>query len=208
MESDFLWESTRFERLIQDAQAGSADSLGQLLEQFRDYLLLVANRELGRDLHRKVGASDLVQQTFVEAHEHIGDFQGSVEVEMVGWLRQILLHQILGMRRRYSHTQMRNIARECAPSDDSSVERRIESLPSDDCPYHHVSTNESVAAIYQALDSLPVDYRQVIEWRYWEKLTFSEIGERLGRSAEAARKLWLRAVKQLARDEGCQRVAP
>jgi RNA polymerase sigma factor (sigma-70 family) len=60
----------------------------------------------------------------------------------------------------------------------------------------------------RALDSLPDDYRQVIALRYWENLDFDEIGQRMGRSAAAARKLWLRAVERLELGGGLGNVEP
>jgi RNA polymerase sigma-70 factor (ECF subfamily) len=48
------------------ARKGSREALGRLLETCRPYLLLVANNELDRDLQAKAGASDLVQETFIE----------------------------------------------------------------------------------------------------------------------------------------------
>ena len=54
-------------QLIAAARGGSASALGQLLEGCRKYLLLVANESLDSDLRPKGGASDLVQETFVQA---------------------------------------------------------------------------------------------------------------------------------------------
>jgi RNA polymerase sigma factor (sigma-70 family) len=53
------------------------------------------------------------------------------------------------------------------------------------------------AALCRALEQLPDEYRLVVTWRNFDYLPFDEIGRRLGRSAEAARKLWVRAVEHL-----------
>lgn len=50
------------------ARAGEADALGRMLEAYRNYLLLVANQEMDPRLKAKGGASDPVQQTFLEPH--------------------------------------------------------------------------------------------------------------------------------------------
>ena len=63
--SRFWPESNELDGLIAAARGGSHEALGTLLERCRDYLLLVAGREIGRDLQGKIGASDLVQETFV-----------------------------------------------------------------------------------------------------------------------------------------------
>jgi len=40
----------------------------------------------------------------------------------------------------------------------------------------------------------------VIQWRNYDRASFEEIGQRLERSAEAARKLWVRAVELLQQE--------
>ena len=109
-----IWPgSAELDRLIVAARGGSREALGTLLERCRDYLLLVAGRELGRDLQGKVGASDLVQETFVRAQDVFGSFQGSGEAELLGWLRRMLLNHILTVRRHYSDTLKRDIGARC-----------------------------------------------------------------------------------------------
>src|SRR5260370_30878102 len=76
--------------LLGPARAGSGPALGQLLELYRSYLALLARLQIGRRLQGKVDAGDLVQDTFLEAHRHFGEFRGTVEAELVCWLRQIL----------------------------------------------------------------------------------------------------------------------
>jgi DNA-directed RNA polymerase specialized sigma24 family protein len=60
--------------------------------------------------------------------------------------------------------------------------------------------HEQAEALEQALAGLPKDYRQVILLRYQEEHTFEEIGRLMNRSADAARKLWLRAVERLQQE--------
>jgi DNA-directed RNA polymerase specialized sigma24 family protein len=51
--------------------------LGQLLQGWRDYLLLLANQQLDSVLLAKGGASDLVQEAFLEAQQGVQQFQNS-----------------------------------------------------------------------------------------------------------------------------------
>jgi RNA polymerase sigma-70 factor (ECF subfamily) len=192
--------TSEIDALFDAAQTGSQAALGRLLEGCRDYLLLIANRELGRDLHGKIGASDLVQETFVQAQLCFDKFHGTSERELLRWLRRILKRQILGARACYNGTAKRDISREASRTDDSSIRDVVEGLPSDDpTPSKYASANEDMRAIAQAVESLPEVYRRVIHMRYWEQLKFCEIGQRLGRSPAAARKLWLRAIDRLER---------
>jgi RNA polymerase sigma-70 factor, ECF subfamily len=52
------------------------------LHTCRTYLLLVANREMGNDLKSKEGASDVVQETLLQAHRDWGKFFGRTEAEL------------------------------------------------------------------------------------------------------------------------------
>src|SRR5262245_3400119 len=61
------------------------------LESYRDYLTLVARRSIGPELAAKFGASDLVQETFLAAQQHVVSFRGRTEPEWRAWLKAILL---------------------------------------------------------------------------------------------------------------------
>src|SRR6266851_10406295 len=98
------------------ARDGSRDALGSVLEACRRYLLGVARHELNGDLNAKGGASDLVQETFLEAHRAFDHFQGNSEVELRAWLRRLLHHRAAKFGRRYRTTQKRRLARECGSS--------------------------------------------------------------------------------------------
>ena len=56
------------------------------LEQYRDYLKMLADMQLNPRLRVKEGDSDIVQQTMLDAHRDFPDFQGKTEVELRAWL--------------------------------------------------------------------------------------------------------------------------
>ena len=92
------------------ARQGSREALGQALQACRNYLLLVASKELDPELQAKGGASDLVQQTFLEAQCDFARFQGSSEDELLAWLRRLLLHNLGDFTRRYRDTSKRAVS--------------------------------------------------------------------------------------------------
>src|SRR5437870_8093656 len=89
---------------LAEARAGSPEALGQMLEACRGYLLLVAQRELAPDLRAKGGASDLVQETFLEAQRDFPRFSGRSEAELLAWLRRLLLNNLANFTRHYRAT--------------------------------------------------------------------------------------------------------
>jgi RNA polymerase sigma-70 factor (ECF subfamily) len=160
-------------------------------------LLLVARKELSPELLKKAGASDLVQESFLEAQRGFEGFRGKSEAELRAWLRRILLNNIANLSRLFRDTDKRQLDREVA-GEDTAIEGLVDIL-SDRCesPSSQVAAHERDEALERSMAQLPELYRQVIRWRNYERCTFEEIGGRLGRSAEAARKLWARAVEQL-----------
>jgi RNA polymerase sigma-70 factor (ECF subfamily) len=184
-----------------EARGGSAEALGLLLEQYRQYLLLVAQRELDPALRAKGGASDLVQETFLEAQRDFPQFAGSTEDELRAWLRRLLLNNLGTFTRSYRGTAKRAIGREVNLGPTDSRPGLIDGLAgSGPTPSRLAMARELGEAMKNALDRLPDDYRQVILLRYEEGRSFEEVGRALGRSAEAVRKLWARAMERLRRE--------
>jgi RNA polymerase sigma-70 factor (ECF subfamily) len=188
-------------RWLAIARDGSAEALGGALEACRTYLLLVANRELDPQLRAKGGASDLVQETFLDAQRDFGAFRGSTDEEWRAWLRQTLMHNLANFTRRYRDTDKRELARE-APIDagtfaDDVVAQLSAETPS---PSAEVMWVERLQGVEAALDRLPEDYRRVVMLRYRNGSAFNEIARAMGRSDNAVRKLWFRAIEQLQRE--------
>jgi RNA polymerase sigma-70 factor, ECF subfamily len=187
------------EELIESARLGSSDALWRLLDHYRLYLLSIAEAELEPGLRAKAGASDLVHDAVLSAQAGFGNFRGRTEGELQGWLRTILLNNLANLRRQppNGHASNNDLSR-------LKVQGRN--------PLDIAIEDEETRALVQALSRLPEMSRQVVHWRQWEKRSFEEIGKLLGKSAEAARKIWSRAVQQLqkemrgegrgARDEG------
>jgi RNA polymerase sigma-70 factor (ECF subfamily) len=188
-------------RWLLAARDGSDEALGRALETCRRYLLLVAHRRLDPDLRAKGGASDLVQDTFLEAKRDFQQFQGTSTAEFRAWLRRLLIHNMGAFTRRYRGAGKRTVNREVAlGGDGSSVDPDPGLAASTPSPSGQAIEREAAQALQRALARLPDDYRQAVTLRYQEGLTFEEIGARMSRSPEAVRKLWSRAMERL-RDE-------
>jgi len=180
------------------ARAGSREALGEVLEACRAYLLKIAENDLDPALRRKGGASDLVQQTFLEAQRDFGRFAGQWEEELLAWLRQLLWNNLANFARDFRQTAKRRIELEVDfETPDSSGILALQ-LPADTTsPSGQAAASEQAELLRRAVNRLPEDYRRVLILRYQESLSFEEIAGLLGRSPNAARKLWARAVEAL-----------
>jgi RNA polymerase sigma-70 factor (ECF subfamily) len=184
---------------FQAARGGSRDALGRLLELCRGYLLAVANKELESGLYAKAGASDLVQEAFLEAYRIFDRFQGEDLTELLPWLRAILLNKLSDLERLYRATAKRQINREqVLDAGADGALRAADPLT----PSGQVANDEEARKLRAVLDRLPEHYRQVLVWRQWEELPFEEIARRLDKTADAARMLWWRALQRLQKDMG------
>ena len=184
-------------RRLSDARAGSPEALGAVLEACRGYLLLIARQEISPDLQAKAGASDLVQQTCLEAQCDSGRFHGESVSELRAWLRRLLLNNLATFARDYRGTAKRAVGREVSLPPAGPA--RAEAGPAADAPSPSALAvaREEAEALRRVLGRLPEDYQRALLLRHLEELPFEEIGRRLGRTANGARKLWARAVEML-----------
>jgi RNA polymerase sigma-70 factor (ECF subfamily) len=193
------------QQLLLEAREGDSATLGRLLEQYRNYLRLLARIEIGRKLQGKVDASDLVQEVFLDAHRYFPNFRGTAEPQFVQWLREILAGTLANQVRRYFGTQARDLRLErsiAADLDRSSV--ALGGIPVDPqpSPSEHVMRGEQSLLVADALSKLPPDYQTVIVLRHLEGLTFPQVAERMERSVDSVEKLWLRGLTQLKKSFG------
>ena len=167
---------------IDAARRGETEALGQALESFRDYLTLVASREIAPGLITKAGASDLVQETFLAAQRGIAGFRGSTRAEWRALLEAILTNQIANFRRSYLDTRKRHAERTLSYGELGRPDGILnESITP---PSRRLQNQERDEAIEEALGRIPEHFRRVIGWHHDDGLTFEVIGNRLGISAD------------------------
>jgi RNA polymerase sigma-70 factor (ECF subfamily) len=187
--------------LVAAARRGSSEALGQALEACRLYLLSIADRQLDEDLRAKGGASDLVQETFLEAQRDFQQFRGSSADELRAWLRQVLLHNLGAFTRRFRTTSKRAVGLEVAlqtAGSSADLGGRLEG--SNLSPSALAIEAEQVVALRRALERLPEECRRVVVLRFEEGRSFEEIGLLTDRSPAAARKVWSRAMEKLRQE--------
>jgi RNA polymerase sigma-70 factor (ECF subfamily) len=177
---------------LEVARAGSSEAIGALLDNCRNYLLLVANSSLGPGLRTKVGASDLVQETFLEAQRLFDRFQGNNEQDLLRWLSRILENKLGNTLKRHLWAGKRDLSREASSGGDSNS-----FVDSQTSPSGVLMREEEVAGIQAMVSQLSDDYRRVIDLRVHQDFSFEEIGRVMSRSDEAARKLFARAIEEL-----------
>ena len=197
--------TTQAQQLLIEARGGDGATLGRLLEQYRNYLRLLARIEIGRKLQGKLDASDLVQEVFLDAHRYFPTFRGTAEAQFVHWLREILAGTLANQVRRYFGTQARDLKLErsiAADLDHSSMALGRIPVDPNPSPSEHVMRGEQSLLVAEALANLAPDYQTVIVLRHLEGLTFPQVALRMERSVDSVEKLWLRGLAQLRKTFG------
>jgi len=172
----------------------------EMLQRYRPWLHLLARMEIDGQFHGKFDASDVVQQTMLEAVRGLPQFRGGTEAEMLAWLRQVLAHVLAHEIRRYRGTQQRNVGREVSLEQSlaqSASQLRNMLVSPGTSPSGQAARSEQEVLLAAVLSRLPEDYREVIVLRNLRGLEHEEVARRMGRSAGAVRMLWVRALAQL-----------
>lgn len=186
--------------LLTRVRDGDDAARDELFTQCRSYVGIVARAQVEGRLRRKIDASDLIQQTMLEAHRGLKNFRGQTEAEWLGWLKRILANNATDFVRKYHGTEKRGGKREVpihAASPGLTAEYIRDPADPGESPSQCVLRMERELAVAAAVEQLPEDYREVILLRNLQKLSFNDVADRMGRSRPAAQMLWLRALRQL-----------
>src|SRR5262245_15046798 len=178
---------------------GDAPADGRDLEQFRDYLRLLARSRLDPRLQAKLDPSDVVQQTLLEAHQGLAQFRGRSRPELLAWLRQILARNLANLVRDFARDR-RDVHRERSLEEllqRSSARLDAWLAAEQSSPSADLHREEEAAKLAEALAKLPDAQREVIVLRHLHDWSLHDIGQHVGRSASAVAGLLHRGMQQL-----------
>ena len=170
------------------------------LERYRGYLRLMAKMQLSPRLRTKEDASDIVQQTLLEAFRDLEQFRGRSEQELVAWLRKILANRLASVGRRYSQAK-RDLDREmpmhCLVERSSTFHQQLTAgLPA---PSQNVMDEERSQLLAEALLRLLEDEQTAVILKHFHDWPVAEIAAYLGRTDEAVAGLLRRGLAKLRR---------
>lgn len=190
----------RFSSELVDLAHASPSIRAAFLERFRDDLIRMAERNLDSRRRSKVGASDIVQVTLIEAIRDLTDFRGSTEQELSAWLKQALERNRRDALRPLDWRD--EVELNGRPGPASSSRTPFDPPGRDSTPSSLLVHREDKERVRAALKRLPNDYRVAIEMREFDRASFAEIGAALDRTAGAARMVWIRALDRLGKALG------
>jgi RNA polymerase sigma-70 factor, ECF subfamily len=173
-----------------------AEAFDQELNRYRSYLLLLARMQLDARPRLKLDASDIVQQTLLEAHTK--QFQGDRE-GFAAWLRKSLANNIRDSLRR-ARRQRRDVTREQSleAAIDQSSERVAGCLAADQTSLTgRVIRNEDLLRLSHAILALPELQRDAVVLHHLQGWRLADVAERLNRTEAAVAGLLHRGLRRL-----------
>jgi len=190
-------DSAETEELLQRIRSGEQEVVDALMERHRSYLLRLVESRLDPRLQSRVDASDVVQETQIEALRRLERYLQEPPMPFRLWLRQLAYDRMLMLRRRHVAAERRAVSREAPLPERSSLllaQRRCAAGPS---PSQHVMRRELVERVQRAVACLADGEREILIMRKLEGLSNQEVALVLKIDPATASRRFGRAVIRL-----------
>ena len=181
-----------FSTRLSQASQGDSETLGALLNEFRPWLRLLAERAMDARLTARIDASDVVQQTFLSAVRRINEFSGDSADAFVAWLRVIHERNLIDTFRKHVEAEQRAVDRE--QGQESAETRWDKDQPP---PSQRLLAGESAVRLAQALSTLPSDQAMAVRLRYLDGWQLDQIAGQMDRTKRSVANLLHRGLANL-----------
>ena len=167
------------------------------LEDYTEYLTLLARLQIDPRFGSQIDPADLVQQTLLKAHERRRQFRGTSEAEFAAWLRAILANHLADAVRRLGRGEGDRERSLEAALEHSSARLGQWLAAEQSSPSQRAMHQEQLLGMAEALAQLPDDQRLVLEMRHLQDLPVTEISRLMGRSPASVAGLLRRGLKAI-----------
>lgn len=169
--------------LVARAKSGDRAAFDKLVSRHRFRLEAMIRTRLGQGIQNRVGVEDVFQETILRAFRAIDRFEFQDKGCFLRWLSGIAVKVIL----EEAHNQRQQ----------SFLELSLKAPTSETTPSRALERDERFDRFEKAIQSLPPDYRKVLQWVRLEGFSVTEAARRMNRSPNAVSHLLLRALRKL-----------
>jgi RNA polymerase sigma-70 factor, ECF subfamily len=173
------------EIIVERALTGDAEAFGEIVRRWERRIFALTYGILGRE----EDARDATQETFLAAFRNLRGFRGEAKVS--SWLHRIAVNQCISRQRRAK------VRSESALEEEQEKDAGSFATPVDYSPIRVVEGRQETLAVRRAINSLPIELRQVVVMKEFEELTFREIADALDLPLSTVKSRLYTALKQL-----------
>ncbi|MFC1634197.1 RNA polymerase sigma factor [Planctomycetota bacterium] len=188
------------QRLVALAQEGDQTALNQLCRVYSEQVRRIIRFRLHQKLRSKLDSIDVVQDVLILAMGGLKDFTYRNEGDFLRWLSRIAENRLRNIFDEF-HADKRDIRKEIPFKEQrrsaGSALGGAYGPMGTTTPSLILSKKEALDRLERALDELKPEYKEVIVLKRIEGLSYTEIANRLGKSAEAVGMLLSRAMTAL-----------
>ena len=179
--------------LLQQAQGGSQEALGKVLNDCRCYLMHIAQQKLNATHDGSERPSDPVGETLLAGRWSFPQFRGQTEEEFRGWLRTILVRTLTACSKA-------NGKQLCCLKDFSARRKQMSWRgSSEQAAEQRLIRQERSEIFHRCLRALPLPCQKILDLKYGQGFSFEKIANLLNVSPEVARQRCLRARRAFAK---------
>jgi RNA polymerase sigma-70 factor (ECF subfamily) len=190
----------RTEQLLAATKQGEQWARNALLVRFRGRLKALVLMRMHDRMAARLDASDVVQESLVEANHRLGDYLERQPLPFYQWLREITLERLIDLHRRHVVAQKRSVHREqqLATAPDASIDALVHCFVArGSSPSQQIQRDELGTQLHAALEQLSAIDREVLVLRHLQQLSTRDIASVLGISESAVKVRHLRALRRL-----------
>jgi RNA polymerase sigma-70 factor (ECF subfamily) len=190
------------EDLLRRAGEGDQECWGSLLTRHKEKLRRMVAFRLDHRLQGRIDPSDVLQEVYLEAWKHLGDYVNKPAMPFFLWLRGIAGNKLRELHRHHLGTQMRDVGREVslvhgAFPEATSAALAAQLLGDVTQPSEAAIRAEMKICLQEALNRMdPID-REVLVLRHFEQLSPAETAAVLGLREKAGGMRYVRALRRL-----------
>ncbi len=179
------------EDLIVRMRAGDTGAFRILFDRHVGAMSSRARRMIPAHARRRVSVDDVVQEARITAFRRAPEFRSARGESLRVWLLRIVELKAREAVRNQADAAKRAAGREVSHDARAPTASFAAAGPS---PSEAAIANEMRDAAHRAMAALPADYAEVMRLTRVDGLSLAEAGASMGRSREAAKKLYARAL--------------
>lgn len=170
--------------------------LASLWQEHRERLLKLLALRMPAVLQRRLGAEDLLQESYLACGRRMEFLQENPEVPVYAKLRKIALQTLADAERHHLAAGKRDAMKEVATESDNTMDAWAHFADTISSPRTHLERLERQAMARRVLSELSETDREILELRHFEELGNAECAAVLGIEQKAASIRYVRALKR------------